>query len=159
MKKFLRKTPVMITFIALAVVMLVVYIGMLVRPVAIGMTYKGKIEGVETSVKVKNGSEVVIKVDDTEMEGRYVVKGREVYFQAGDMSDKEYKELKEDVLENWEEAKEYGLISDTNAFAVEFGDENLTCAGSIVFAAVGGVVTVALVTFATLSLVYFIKKK
>ncbi len=159
MKKFLRKKPVMITFIALAVVMLVVYIGMLVRPVAIGMTYKGKIEGIEASIKVRNGSEVTVEMDGQEMEGRYVVKGREVYFHVGDMTDKEFKELKENVLENWEQGKKYGLIHDVNAFVAEFGDENLTCAGSIVFAAVGGVVTVALVTFATLSLVYFIKKK
>ena len=42
MKKFFGKLPVMITFIALAVVMAAVYIGMLVRPAAIGFAYKGE---------------------------------------------------------------------------------------------------------------------
>lgn len=39
MKKFLRKKPVMITFVALAIVFIAVYIGMLVRPVSYGFNY------------------------------------------------------------------------------------------------------------------------
>lgn len=42
MKKLLSKKPVMITFIALAVVFLAVYIGMLVRPVSYGFNYTSK---------------------------------------------------------------------------------------------------------------------
>ena len=40
MKKFLSKMPVMVTFLALAVVLLGVYIFMLARPVSYGMNYK-----------------------------------------------------------------------------------------------------------------------
>ncbi len=42
MKKFMKKLPVMITFLALTVVWLGVYLFMQLRPVAYGMTYKHK---------------------------------------------------------------------------------------------------------------------
>lgn len=39
MKNFLKKMPVMIVFVALAVIGLLVYIPMLARPISYGMTY------------------------------------------------------------------------------------------------------------------------
>ena len=51
MKKFFGKLPVMITFVALAVVMAAAYIGLLVRPAAIGFAYKGEADFFETGKK------------------------------------------------------------------------------------------------------------
>ena len=164
MKKFLGKLPVMITFVSLAVVMLVVYIGMLVRPVAIGMTYKGEVENfggkkVETSIKIKNGSEFVMTTEgeDDSIKGRFIVKGREILILPNEMTDKEFKEVKEDALENWKDAKASGMVFKANAFKTELDGEDFICTGSIVFAAVGGVVLVALLTFGTLSVLYYVK--
>lgn len=167
MKKFLGKKPVWITFLAVAVVLLVVYIGMLVRPVAIGFTYKGKVDlglgdKTEVSIKVKNGSEVVLNSEMTgEMKVRYVVKGREiaVLSMMGEISDEEFKEVKKEVLDDWDTAKAMGIVYDTNAFNVNMDGENLVCAGSIIFAVVGGIVTAAVITFATLSTIVVVKKK
>jgi len=157
MKKFLGKLPVMITFVALAVIMLVAYIGLLVRPVAVGMTYKGEVLGREVSIKVKNSSELVMEVDGKKTEGRYIVKDREIAILPFEMTDKEFKEIKKEALKDWDDASD--LVYEVNAFTVEYADEDFTCVGSIVFAAVGGVVLVALLTFGTLSVLYFVKGK
>ena len=166
MKKFLSKLPVMITFVALAVVMLVAYIGLLVRPVAVGFTYKGKTENllgkeVEVSIKIKNSSEFVMtsEGEDEKIEGRYVVKGREIAIIPMEISDKDFKEMKEEALKNWEDVKESGMVYKANAFKTELDGEDFVCTGSIVFAIVGGVVLVALLTFGTLSVLYFVKGK
>ena len=140
---------------------------MLVRPVAIGFTYKGKVdlgmgEKAEVSIKVKNGSEVVLNSEMTgKMNVRYVVKGREiaVLSMLGDISDDEFKDVNKDVLDNWDQAKAMGIVYDTNAFNVNMDGENLICAGSIVLAVVGGIVTAAVITFATLSTIVVVKNK
>lgn len=162
MKKFLGKLPVLITFVALAVVMLVAYIGLLVRPVAVGFTYKGEIDKEVVSIKIKNGSEFVMTGEDSDekIEGRYVVKGREIAIIPYKMSDKEFKDAKEEVLDNWKDYKEtMNLVYEANAFKTDAFGEEFTCTGSIVFAIVGGVVLVALLTFGTLSVLYFVKGK
>ena len=161
MKKFLGKKPVMITFLSVAVVLLVVYIGMLVRPVAIGFSYKGEVSGTEYSVKIKNGSEAVMSIEGVEetQKCRYVVKGREIFVIPEEMTDEEYKEAKKEILDNWDMVKVSPFFSKTNAFKVEMMNEEFTCAGSIVLAVVGGIVTAAVITFATLSTIVVVKKK
>ena len=155
MKKFLGKLPVMITFVTLAVVMAVAYIAMLVRPVAVGFTYTGKVQDVEVSVKIKNSSEMIMTIDGEETEGRYIVKDREIAILPYKMTDKKFEELKEEALENWEEGADF--VEEVSAFKVNYLGEDFTCVGSIVFAAVGGVVLVALLTFGTLSVLYYVK--
>ncbi len=173
MKKFFGKLPVMITFVALAVVMAVFYIGMLVRPVAIGMTYKGKVdmgmgEKMEMTIKVKSGSEVDVKIsmDESSMEMeniRYIEHDRQIYVlldNAGEeLSDKEYKELKEEAIENWDDLDEMGALMDANAFVIGDDEDTLKCTGSIIFAVIGGVLVAGLVTFGTLSVLYYVKGK
>ena len=171
MKKFLSKKPVMITFVAVAVLMLVFYIAMLVRPVAIGMTYKGEASfgigtKVEMTVKVKNSSEVDVKISaegtSIEMEDmRYVCHDRQLYIMIdeGKMTDEQFKNAKKEIIENWETLDKVGALLDVNAFKAGDETDTLTCAGSIVFAAIGGVVTVALLGFATLSVLAVVKKK
>jgi len=166
MKKFFGKKPVMITFIALAVVMLVVYIGMLVRPVAVGFTYKGEVESysgkkVETSIKIKNGSEFVMtqEGEDESIKGRYIVKGREILILPLEMTDKDFEETKEEALKNWKDAKSSGMVFNASAFKTELDGEDFICAGSIVFAAVGGVLELVLLAGAGLAVFYAVKKK
>jgi len=173
MKKFFGKLPVMITFVALAVVMAVFYIGMLVRPVAIGMTYKGDMDlgsgtKMEMVVKVTSSSKADVSVKFTgvslELEDvRYIEHDRELLILLDDdmqplkMTDKEYKDFKKDVIKNWDTYEEGAF--DINAFSMGEDEDTLTCTGSIVFAAVGGVVLVALLALGTLSVVYFVKGK
>ena len=101
MNKFLKKKPVMITFCVLAVLMLIFYIGMLVRPVAIGMNYKGKttvgLTKVDTTIKINNGKKLTKTTKNTETEHYYFVKGREIVilWDSGvKLSKDEYKDLK-----------------------------------------------------------------
>ena len=175
MKKFFSKMPVMITFIALAVIMTVAYIGLLVRPVAIGMTYKGKMdmgmgEKMEMVVKVTSGSEVdvKVKVDGTsiEMENlRYVEHDRQLLvlldydtMQPIKMTDKEYKDAKKEAIERWDEIEKLGMLMDINAF--EMGDETdtLKCTGTVVFTVIGGIVELVLLAGAGLAVFYKVKK-
>ena len=191
MKKFLGKLPVMITFVALAVVMLVAYIGLLVRPVAIGFTYKGKADFFETGKKqevemqfksnkvarttiVGEEDEVVVDVW-VYCDGNHIIQGgiKEVieadestktFLEMGKMTEDQYKEMVKDIEEMKEEdekAYEKALKDEiqVNAFKMIIDEDEFTCTGSIVFAVVGGVVLVALLTFGTLSVLYFVKGK
>lgn len=170
MKKFFGKLPVMITFVALAVVMAVVYIGMLVRPVAIGMTYKGEVsrygETAEISVKVKSGKklEMTTKVDGSTLtdEGYYFEKEGYIVFMEASNND-EYKAEKEELIKNWEITKSMIKTTgmggiDCNAFGVEVMGEDFTCIGSIVFAIVGGIIELVLLAGAGLAIFYKVKK-
>ncbi len=170
MKKFFGKLPVMITFIALAVIMTVAYIGLLVRPVAIGFTYKGEIEHpmtsekVDVSVKFKSGKKAEMKIEGEESEEIYYFE-KDGYVVFLDIENKDdYKDAKEEYIEHWDEVKvmveTMGLGGkDCNAFnAIVMGQE-LQCTGSIVFAVVGGIVELVLLAGAGLSVFYFIKKK
>lgn len=205
MKKFLGKLPVMITLVSLAVVMLVAYIVMLVRPVAYGFTYKGKQDFMETGKKQEitmkfNNDEVArttIKSEDDEIvldswiyrDGDYVVpvesgfglvpclkkvvkadEATKTYLEKNlVISEAEYDDMIKGVKEFKEKdpkAYEAGLKKvgyKANAFKLVIGEGKdavtYTCTGSIVFAAVGGVVLVALLTFGAFSVVYFIKGK
>lgn len=177
MKKFLGKKVTMISFVVVAVVLAVFYIGMLVRPVAIGFTYKGEIayglnDTMDMTVKVNSGSEVdvTLKYPDQskdELENvRYVEHDGEIYLlmdyftmQPEKLTDKQYKERKKEILRNWDTYEEAAF--DINAFEIEMDDDEdtLTCVGSIVFAVIGGVVLTALGTLGALSVYYYVKDK
>ena len=66
MKKLLSKKWIMITSIAVAAAVLVFYIGMLVRPISLGMSYKYSetIEGetLAMDISFKNSKKVDMKV-------------------------------------------------------------------------------------------------
>ena len=120
MKKFFGKLPVMITFVALAVVMAAAYIGLLVRPAAIGFAYKGEADFFETgkkqevSMTFKNnkvarttiqGEEDKVVVDVwVYRDGNYVIQGgikeiieaddaTKAFLELGKMSEDDYKEM------------------------------------------------------------------
>lgn len=171
MKKFFGKLPVMITFVALAVIFAVVYIGMLVRPVAIGMTYKGEVtrygQTAEISVKVKSGKKLEMTTEvagekDVE-KGYYLEKDGFIVFMDA-QNDAEYEAEKKEILDNWDTAK--AMIESTglggiecNAFGVKVMGEEFSCTGSVVFAIIGGVIELVLLAGAGLAVFYTIKKK
>ncbi len=168
MKKFLSKKPVKITFIALAIAFLAFYAYMLIRPVSFGMSYKetttqfGK--EVTNTIKFKNGKKARIT---RESDGSktwsdvwvycdgysYTVVGSTDYITEKVYEDR-VKDLKAQKKEN-KELYEEGMI-DINAFSL---DEDATCTGAIVFAVVGGVVELILITFTSLTFVFAKKSK
>lgn len=163
MNKFLKKKPVVITLCVLAVLMLAFYIGMMVRPVAVGMSYKGKtnlgLTKVDTTIKINNSNKLTKITKNTETEHYYFVKGREIvvlWDSGAKLSKEEYKDLKEDVLGNWSTFKLNKY--DVSAFKMEKGSDEFTSNGSIIFAVVGGIITVTLVVFAGLSIAASCKK-
>ena len=185
MKKFLSKLPVMIVFVVLAVAVLGLYIGMLARPVSYGMTYSGAIpmdpaseETIDSEMKFINSRIVEATMSDgTEsmpMRMWYLRDGNKIITLgpvASDdstsgygMTEEDYNTAVEQYFSATEEEKTamiemLGGYAEINAFTM--GDEtaSLTCTGAIVFAVIMGVVEVALIAFAVLSVVFFVLKK
>ena len=185
MKKFLSKLPVMIVFVVLAVAVLGLYIGMLARPVSYGMTYSGAIpmdpaseETIDSEMKFINSRIVIVEAtmsDGTEsMRMWYLRDGNKIitlgYVASDDstsgydMTEEDYNTAVEQYFSATEEEKTamiemLGGYAEINAFTM--GDEtaSLTCTGAIVFAVIMGVVEVALIAFAVLSVVFFVLKK
>ncbi len=185
MKKFLSKLPVMIVFVVLAVAVLGLYIGILARPVSYGMTYSGAIpmdpaseETIDSEMKFINSRIVEATMSDgTEsmsMRMWYLRDGNKIITLgpvASDdstsgygMTEEDYNTAVEQYFSATEEEKTamiemLGGYAEINAFTM--GDEtaSLTCTGAVVFAVIMGVVEVALIAFAVLSVVFFVLKK
>ena len=185
MKKFLSKLPVMIVLLVLAVAVLGLYIGMLARPVSYGMTYSGAIpmdpaseETIDSEMKFINSRIVIVEAtmsDGTEsMRMWYLRDGNKIitlgYVASDDstsgydMTEEDYNTAVEQYFSATEEEKTamiemLGGYAEINAFTM--GDEtaSLTCTGAIVFAVIMGVVEIALIAFAVLSVVFFVLKK
>ncbi len=173
MKKFLSKLPVMVTFLAVAVVILALYIGILARPVSYGMKYSGTVSyevgttnvEYDATYKFKNNKVLSITMTDSNgttetMDAWYIREGRKVAI-AG-YSEEAYNDALEEYKAYTQEEKdafwaEYGI--NINAFKFYNNDTSFVCAGAIVFAVVMGVIELAVITFAVLSTVFFILRK
>ena len=188
MKKSLSKLPVMIVFLVLSVACLGVYIGLLARPVSYNMAYTLNItiteENQETygepvGTKIK-GSYIV--VDDTrmqsvmqtgdsepeEVEMRIIRNGNKILLIPITMTDEEYNQMVEEAKADeeqwnaiWNDDANNPLIMTINAFKMQWEPlpDALVCNGAIVFAVVFGVFELALIVFAVLSVVFYIKGK
>ena len=188
MKKSLSKLPVMIVFLVLSVACLGVYIGLLARPVSYNMAYTLNItiteENQETygepvGTKIK-GSYIV--VDDTrmqsvmqtgdsepeEVEMRIIRNGNKILLIPITMTDEEYNQMVEEAKADeeqwnaiWNDDANNPLIMTINAFKMQSEPlpDALVCNGAIVFAVVFGVFELALIVFAVLSVVFYIKGK
>ena len=191
-KNFLKKMPVMIVFVALAVIGLLVYIPMLARPVSYGMTYvyshtvteeestsMGEAAGTEISMKIQIKSDE--KADMTystngvgeKLEVWIIRNGNQFILIPETMTEEEYNQLI-DALKADEEAWN-ALWNDTegqipmfriNAFKItpadyllESGFGEMICNDAIIFTVLWGVLEVALIVFASLSVVFFVKGK
>lgn len=188
MKKSLSKLPVMIVFLVLSVACLGVYIGLIARPVSYNMAYTLNItiteENQETygepvGTKIK-GSYIV--VDDTrmqsvmqtgdsepeEVEMRIIRNGNKILLIPITMTDEEYNQMVEEAKADeeqwnaiWNDDTNNPLIMTINAFKMQSEPlpDALVCNGAIVFAVVFGVFELALIVFAVLSVVFYIKGK
>ena len=192
MKNFLKKMPVMIVFVALAVIGLLVYIPMLARPVSYGMTYVYShtvTEEESTAMGVAAGTEISMKIqilsdekanytaitngESEEIEVWIIRNGNQFILIPVTMTEEEYHEtvdaLKADEEEwnaLWDESTGENALFSINAFKitpaaylVTSGMGELICNDAIIFAVLWGVLEVALIVFASLSVVFFIKGK
>ena len=186
MKKFLSKMPVMAVLLVLALGGLGLYIGLLARPVSYGMpyTYSQTLEGTgyeevdgqtqNVTINFESDEKATLKM---EMNGEVsertywtVRNGNKVWFVA-DANSFTYEQFKEAIKEIKADANEWDAIwsedsSDiqifhVNAFEISsnLSPDTFKCTGAIVFAAVWGVVEVALIAVAALSLTFYLKGK
>ncbi len=203
MKNFMKKLPVMITFVALAVVWLVVYIGLQVRPIAYGNAYKHT----ETKDKVTTETYYTLNTDNTASirtietdfsssyeseytvwyikEGKYVVIG---YIAEETKTDRmqfktfeEFEKFVEDnkildkdaIEENYKKSGGYMFTITSTAFTAQicqYGYDyelddykqsvrNTKNYGTIAFSVVGGIVVLALIAGAVVSVLFYIKDR
>lgn len=183
MKKFLSKMWVMIVLLVLAVGGLALYIGMLARPISYGMTYSytqtveteqdatesGLPIGSEASMHLKFKSDKRAEVTMTLGENSittemWIVRmGNKVAILSAvsEMTEEQYNQ----EVESFKADKTLFENSavEINAFKIKADTEDsmsdMKCNGAIVFAVVWGVVEVALILFAVLSTLYFVKGK
>ena len=176
MKKLLSKKWFMITSIAVAVAVLVFYIGMLVRPISLGMTYKYSetVEGMEISMdlKFKNSKKVDMKVkmEGATMEAEFwYLRHEGIIFVVGPtntLTEADYKAevdyIKNNLKDALAEAREYDayiIIDSINAFEADIEGDKLSCNGAVVFTILMGIVEMSLITLAVFSTVFALKKK
>lgn len=187
MKKFLSKLPVMIVFLVLSVACLGVYIGLIARPVSYNMAYtlnititeeNQEVYGEPVGTEIKGSYKVV---DDTrmqsvmqtgeqeaeEIEMRIIRNGNKILLIPITMTDEEYNQFVEEAKADeeqwnaiWNDDANNPLVMTINAFKIQgsFYD-NMVCNGAIVFAVVFGVFELALIVFAVLSVIFYIKGK
>ncbi len=181
MKKFLSKMPVMIVLLSLAAVGLVFYIVMLARPISYGMTYSytqtveteqdatesGLPIGSEAGMYIKFNSDsravVTMSAGENSMTTEmwvFRIGNKVVILNAvSEMTEEEYNQAVEAMKADVDTFNSNAI--DINAFrmASDDGSENMTCNGAIVFAVVWAVVEIALIVFAVLSTLYYVKAK
>lgn len=191
MKNFLKKMPVMIVFVALAVIGLLVYIPMLARPISYGMTYVythtvteedaatlGEEVGTEITMKlnIKNDEKVTMTMltngEGDEGEAWIVRNGNKFILFPFSWTEEKYRQTVDELKANEEEwnavwnGTSGQLMFEVNAFKItpseflaQYGYGEMTCNGAIIFAVLWGVLEVALIVFASLSVVFFVKGK
>lgn len=175
MKKFLSKKPVMIAFIAAAVAFLAFYIATLAWPVSYHLPYKDTITmggtEIEYTIKFKSNEKMYMETstsEGTDKEEVWIYRDGNLVFMLGGtdyMNEAEYKEaVKELKAAKKENKKAYEAAADfeVNAFQVTaespYAKLEAVSAGSIVLAVVGGVIELALIAGATMSILYRRKK-
>ena len=171
MKKFLKKKSVMITFVALALILLCVYVYMLVRPISYGFAYKysNKVDDsnyANVSVTFLNSKKEKISTNSKvlgievkgETESWVIVKGNKIYTVGltSAITEDGYKAVKDNLPENFWDGD--GFVT-ANAFKLNIGDNTYTCVGAIVFAIVVGVIELGLICLAGYAVVLNSKSK
>ena len=107
MKKFLGKLPVMLTFVVVAVLVLGVYIGLLARPVATGMTYsytmdKDEVSKSEGMASITGGQDLkIFKKFDVTISVKF--KNSKVLAQKVSLDYTYEKDVKDDVKKAFDE--------------------------------------------------------
>ena len=179
MKKFLKNKATMIGSIVAAAVVFILLVAFCVRPVSVGYTYsyKGDLRGVkDLTIKahVNTFDKVTLTILDKDGEEIEDMSGEYWYFEKDglvvtsyglgattkDMKKSEWKEWKEEVLEDWdkeevEEAAKAGspIVFKSNAFKMVVMAEEFYNAGAFVTVSVLAVVDAVLVAGAVASII------
>ena len=183
MKKFLTKKATMIGSIVAAAVVFVLLLAFCVRPVSVGYTYsyKGDIADAKDytiTAHVNSFDKVTLKTLDEDGKEVEEMTGKFWYFEkdgivvtsmmlgtAEDVKKEDWKEAKEDLLEDWdkermEKAVEAGspVAFKSNAFKMQVMGEEFTCGGAYATVVVLAVVDAVLVAGAVASVLLRKKK-
>ena len=168
MKSFLTKKSVMISLIVAAIVMLTLTIIWSARPVSVGYTYKQD----EASIHFNSTNKCTMEMEDTKTKLWYFTKDGVLVLcgpaedvkvagvvVAEAMSKDKFKDYKKEILEDWnkDSAKEFG--TQINAFKIGEGEDSATWAGALVTVVIFAILTVTAATFASLSVIYYLKKQ
>lgn len=169
MKKFLKKKSVMVTFLTLAVIFLIIYTSLLVRPGTTLLPYKGEYEtmGVKTKIEVvfKGGKKAdIIKttlpLGSQTTEHWVHFDGYNVFIgmSTKSMDKDDFCDFVEDLEEDYPKIYKESLTN-VNVFKMEYMGIELVNSGAIVFAVVGGAVEIVLIAFAAMSIMASKSKK
>lgn len=170
MKKFLSYKKTAIIFLAIAVLLLGVYVYMLARPISYGMKYHNETvyEGQKFVSDIKFNSDKTMTVTNAAYEDgqdfRYYYKNGYI-FNLMAQTDEEYEIEVEAINKDFESAVNTPFYaSKINAFKLTNKSDDgssigYTCKPAIVIAVVGGVLEVALIGFGLASLIVCIKSK
>lgn len=170
MKKFLKNKAVLVTFLSLAVIFLVIYTSLLVRPGTTITPYKGKSNNTEYEIVFKGGKLADIKTTTTIGSTKATTESEVwVHFDSYNVYinmlknpktiDKEdFIEYVDDLEDDFPTIYEESL-NKVNVFKMEYMGVELVNTGAIVFAVVGGVVELIFIAFAAMSIVASTSKK
>ena len=205
MKQFLRKKPVMISLVAVAIFMLVVYVVMLARPISYGFNYvytqTKDISEQTIKLNFKSSSvlrqKLILEQEDekdvkitTDLwiyrdgDTAYII-GVKKYIKSTELTKLEIEELNDSddimtkneykvAIEEIKKAKkqshaQYEMvlniksdgmkIEDIGIYKIENGDMVAKNIQAVLFTIIHGILTVAVITFATISVVLFIKQR
>ncbi len=172
MKKFLKKKTVLITFLTMAVIFLVIYTSLLVRPGTTFTPYKGENTKLNTEYEVvfKGGKKADIKTvttvgsltNKTEQEVWVHFDSYEVYINSlqtpKTINKEDFIDFVDDLEDDLPKIYEVSL-NKINVFKMEYAGVELVNTGAIIFAIVGGVVELILIGFAAMSVVASTSKK
>lgn len=184
-KSYIQKKSIMIALIVFALFFVALYIGVLARPISYGMAYSGDVseiqqetENIKGSITIKSNKKMTVKSSmkgsEFSLDFWIIVNGNKIGlvglatnfpgFESMYVSEEKYNsfvdKLKSD--ENawnnyWAEGS--GNYIEANAFKLGDSEMKLTNNGAIAFAVVMGIVTVAVVVMAGLSINLFVKSK
>lgn len=172
MKKFLKKKPVLVTFLTAAIIFLVIYTSLLVRPGTTFTPYEGKNDKLNTEYQIvfKGGKKADIKTvttvgslnNKTEQEVWVHFDSYQVYinplYTPKTLNKEDFIEVVDDLEDDLPKTYELSL-NKVNVFKMEYAGVELVNTGAIVFAIVGGVVELILIGFAAMSIVASTSKK
>lgn len=170
MKGFFKSKITMCVLIGLLVIVSTLLTIFCVRPTAVGYTYKGEVEikhGVVLNYTYHFNSSTkltqIMETDTIEIEKEYWYFEHDGYIvKVGlyeDYTKEEYKEAKQEIIDNWDENSPKIYNTKINAFYIEEGQEILLSVGSIVTASVLGVVDLILLILTIISMVKVCKNK
>lgn len=170
MKKILSCTKILIALLVITVISLGFYAYMLVRPISYGMSYHNETpyEGgvFEGTMKFNADGSMINRNTNfkEEMKSRYYYSNGYVFFTMA-QTDEEYEKEVMQINENFDKAINTPFYADKiNAFKLVAAEADgystvYTCKSAIVFAIVGSIVELLLITLATSAFILSKKTK